>query len=87
VTVDDVLAPLLTAVPIESVTAMLPDEGTRPECRRGYEQLPGPGLPLRPVERLEFYRTCREPEVAVCVATGDDRLYANLLLTVGFLRR
>ena len=23
--------------------------------------------------------------LAVCVATGDERLYANLLLTVGFL--
>lgn len=85
VTVDDVLTPLLTAVPVESVTAMRPDDGNPPDCWRGYERLLGPDLPLRPVERFEFYRTCREPEVALCVATGDDRLYANLLLTVGFL--
>jgi hypothetical protein len=25
------------------------------------------------------------PLLAVCVATGDDRLCANLLLTVGFI--
>jgi hypothetical protein len=30
----------------------------------------------------------RPPDVqtlAVCVATGDDRLYANVLLTVGYI--
>jgi L-fucose mutarotase len=26
-----------------------------------------------------------EPVLAVCVATGDDRLYANVLLTLGYL--
>jgi hypothetical protein len=24
-------------------------------------------------------------DLAVCVATGDDRLYANVLLTVGYI--
>jgi L-fucose mutarotase/ribose pyranase (RbsD/FucU family) len=41
--------------------------------------------PLQPLGRLDFYATCLEPDLAVCVATGDDRLYANILLTVGFL--
>jgi hypothetical protein len=45
----------------------------------------GPALPLQPLGRLEFYATCREPDLAVCVATGDDRLYANILLTVGYI--
>ena len=37
--------------------------------------------------RLEFCATCREPDLAVCVATGDIRLYANILilLTVGYI--
>ncbi len=34
---------------------------------------------------LEFYAECRQPDLAVCVATGDDRLYANLLLTIGYI--
>ena len=29
--------------------------------------------------------TCREPDLAVCLATGDNRLYANILLTVGYI--
>jgi L-fucose mutarotase len=35
--------------------------------------------------RLDFYAECRQPDLAVCVATGDNRLYANLLLTIGFV--
>jgi L-fucose mutarotase len=34
---------------------------------------------------MEFYAECRQSDLAVCVATGDDRLYANLLLTIGFV--
>ncbi len=40
---------------------------------------------LQRLARLEFYATCREPDLAVCVATGDNRLYANILLTVGYI--
>jgi hypothetical protein len=28
---------------------------------------------------------CREPDLAVCVATGGDRLYPNVRLTLGYL--
>ena len=42
-------------------------------------------LPLQRLGRLEFYAICREPDLAVCVATGDDRLYASILLTDGYL--
>ena len=44
-----------------------------------------PGLDLRPLGRFEFYAACREPDVAVCVATGDAALYSNVLLTTGYL--
>jgi L-fucose mutarotase len=42
----------------------------------------GPG-PLHPLDRFGFYATCREPDLAVCVATGDNRLNGNIMLTVG----
>jgi L-fucose mutarotase len=83
--IDDILATLLTAVPLEAVHTMRPDDGTDPEFWPDYERALGPDLPLRPLERLEFYRTCREPDLALCIASGDTRHYANLLLTVGFL--
>jgi L-fucose mutarotase len=85
VTVDQVLEPMLAAVPVESVAVMQPDDGSIPSVFGRYRQLLGDGLPLRPLGRLEFYAACREPALAVCVATGDDRLYANILLTIGFV--
>ena len=50
-----------------------------------YRELLGDRLPLQPLRRLDFYATCQEADLAVCVATGDDRLYANVLLTVGYI--
>jgi L-fucose mutarotase len=65
---------------------MQPDEGrTRAQ---GVRRLPGAArraVPLRRLGRLGFYATGREADLAVCVATGDNRLYANILLTVGYV--
>jgi L-fucose mutarotase len=86
VTVDQVLEPVLAAVPVEAVHVMRPDEGDDPDVFGRYRKLLGPGLPLQPLGRLDFYAACREPDLAVCIATGDDRLYANVLLTLGYVR-
>jgi L-fucose mutarotase len=86
VTVDQVLEPVLAAVPVEAVTVMRPDDGSTPEVWARYRELVGVDLELEQLGRLEFYAACREPDLAVCVATGDDRLYANVLLTVGYVR-
>jgi L-fucose mutarotase len=50
-----------------------------------YTELLGGQHPLQPAGRLDFYAACRQPDLAVCVATGDTRLYANVLLTVGYI--
>jgi L-fucose mutarotase len=64
---------------------MTPDEGSEPGVFGTYQALLGESVPLQRLGRLEFYATCREPDLAVCVATGDNRLYANILLTVGYI--
>jgi L-fucose mutarotase len=77
---------VVDAVPLESVCAMSPDDGTRPELWAGYAGALGPDLPLNPLHRQDFYEAARGRDLAFAVATGDERLYANLLLTVGFVR-
>jgi L-fucose mutarotase len=86
VTVDQVLEPVPAAVPVEAVTVMRPDDGGEPTVFGRYRELLGPGLPLQPLGRLDFYAACRQDGLAACVATGDDRLYANGLLTLGYIR-
>jgi L-fucose mutarotase len=85
VTVDQVLEPVLAAVPVEAVAVMRPDDGSTPAVFARYRELLGEDLPLQPLGRLEFYNECRQSDLAVCVATGDARLYANVLLTIGYI--
>jgi L-fucose mutarotase len=86
VTVDDVLEPVLAAVPVEAAAVMRPDDGSTPEVFSRYRELLGPEPELEPLGRLDFYARCRQSDLAVCVATGDDRLYANILLTIGYIK-
>lgn len=86
VTVAQVLEPVIATIPIEAVTVMRPDDGSTPEVFARYEEMLGEGLPLRTMGRLDFYASCLQPDVAVCVATGDDTLYSNVLLTIGYIK-
>ena len=53
------------------------------EVHEEYKALLGPAVPVQIMERFAFYDACRAHDLAVLVATGEDRIYANLLLTVG----
>jgi L-fucose mutarotase len=93
VTVTDVLAALVASIPIEAAEVMMPAQGPEPPIFEEFRRLlgdattapgTGPGeLSLRSLGRDEFYRAASAPEVAVAVATGERRIYANLLLTIG----
>ncbi len=78
-----VLATLVQSIPIEAATVMVPPVGAE-QCIfvefRGL--LPG-GLEITPLKRHEFYDLSRSPNTGVVVATGEQRRFANLLLTIG----
>ena len=42
-----------------------------------------PGVEFGELSRWDFYEAARTEDVAIIVATGEQRLYGNLLLTVG----
>ncbi len=85
VAADELLDLFLEIIPLESVSTMRPDSGPVPAVWTRYERLLGPDLPLEPIGRSEFYAAAKGGDLAFAVATGDSRLYANLLLTVGFV--
>lgn len=80
--VRDVLETVLTAVDVEAAAVMTPDGDDEPEVFADFRTLL-PGLHLEPLERYAFYRAACEPAVTLAVATGEQRWYANLLLTIG----
>ena len=82
-TVPEVLSSIQTAVNFEAAVVMRAEDGDEPEAHRDYRRLLGPGVPLARIDRFAFYEEVRSSDVGLVVATGDERLYANLLLTVG----
>lgn len=86
-TVTEVLAVLATATPIELAAVMAPPQGEAdPPIWLELSQLVGDAGGPRALSRLgrsAFYEAAMSSDVALAVATGDQRLYANVLLTIG----
>ena len=78
----DVLKSLVTAIPVESAHVMNPHDGSTPTIFPEYEALL-PGLTLERVERFPFYDLARTTDVGLVIATAEERIYANLMLTIG----
>ena len=92
-TVTQVLKAVLSAVPIEAAAVMdyvrtgpyaLPAD---PPAWAEYGKLltDASGVTPERVERFAFYDAAQQPDVCLTIATGDQRVYANLLLTIGVI--
>jgi L-fucose mutarotase len=71
------------AIPIEAAAVMQPDDGCQPEIFAGFQERLPRDIALERLDRSAFYGAARDEDVALAVATGEQRLFANLLLTVG----
>ncbi|MGZ8515111.1 MAG: RbsD/FucU family protein [Candidatus Limnocylindrales bacterium] len=80
--VTDVLEVISGAIPIEAAHVMVPDSGDEPPIFQEFRKAL-PGLDLTPLARFDFYDVARGPDLALAIATGERRSYANLLLTIG----
>jgi L-fucose mutarotase len=94
--VTDVLAPLLDTVPIELIEVMEPNKSgpyamkDDPEIFNDFRSIlrtKGYGeFELTKTERFAFYQAASTPDVALTIATAEQRIYANILLTIGVVR-
>jgi L-fucose mutarotase len=87
-----VLKALVTAMPVEDAAVMqyattgpyaLSSEPDIWADFRSVLQQSGYTKPLNTIERFAFYEAAGTPDVALTIATGEQRIYANLLLTIG----
>lgn len=84
-TVSQVLEVLKETIPIEGAEIMVPASNAE------LIQIPAhveyraalPQIEFREINRFDFYQVARQEDVQIVIATGDQRLYANLLLTIG----
>ena len=78
-----VLEVLAASIPIESAEVMMPDKGPEPAIFAEFRQVLGKDLPLKTLGRFPFYDAARDRSTALVIATGEQRIYANILLTIG----
>lgn len=92
VTVAQVLKVLLTAIPIEAVNTMgMPEDDPYrlphdPPVWNEYRSIlasAGAKIELQPISRWDFYDAVDSRDHVLTIQTGDQALWANLLLTVG----
>jgi L-fucose mutarotase len=92
VTVSQVLRVLLTAIPVEAVNTMgMPDDDPHrldsdPPVWNEYRDIlkdAGLSFDLEPIQRWDFYDAVASRDHVLTIQTGDQALWANLLLTVG----
>lgn len=90
--VTEVLEVLLTAIPIEAATIMQP-VSTGPYALKADPPIWGEfrrllddaqvEVELEKLERFPFFDAAKDSNVILTIATGEQRLYANLLLQIG----
>lgn len=81
-TATDVLEALLSVINIEAAEVMAPEDGTEPEIFKEFRDLL-PGVELKKHSRYGFYDAASEDCVRVAILSGESRIYANVLVTVG----
>ncbi|HEY7089007.1 MAG TPA: RbsD/FucU family protein [Tepidisphaeraceae bacterium] len=94
-TVTDVLKVLISAIPIEAADVMdyartgqyaLKED---PPIWNEFRQILHDAkldLKLGKIERFKFYDAAGSPDVCLTIATGEQRIYANILLTIGVVK-
>lgn len=86
VTVTQVLELIAEAVPIESAAVMQPADNSEPPIWTDFRRIlksAGYTGDLERIERFRFYEEAGSPDVCMTIATAEQRIYANILLTIG----
>ena len=92
VTVAQVLRALLSAVPIDHVNTMgIPpydpyaQQGEPPVWNEYRRIIADAGLKFKlvPIQKWDFYEAVASPDHVLTIQTGDQALWANVLLTIG----
>lgn len=88
-TVSQILQVVKETIPIEEVALMVPADDAvgveRPSTIPAHDEYRATlaGTPFVEIKRFDFYAVAKSSDVTVFIQSADQRLYANVLLTVG----
>lgn len=84
-TVTDVLKVVATAIPIEAAQGIAPDDGGEPAIFNEYRAIL-PDVDIQKLGRFPFYEAARSSNTALVIATGEQRTWACIILTIGVIQ-
>jgi L-fucose mutarotase len=85
--VTDVLKVINETIQIEKLEVMVPGDEIQPPIFDDFKEIVSSVDCLEKLGRFEFYEACKEENVKLAIATGDQRIYANVLLTIGVVQQ
>ncbi|MFZ4814909.1 MAG: RbsD/FucU family protein [Phototrophicaceae bacterium] len=85
VSATDVLRVIASAIPIELATVMLTADNIEAPIVADFRAMLA-DVPFKTLERFSFYAAAQDPSTALVIATGEQRIYANVLLTIGVVQ-
>lgn len=83
VSVTEVLELLVETIPVEAAIVMETAEGQPGPLLETFRALLPAGAPITARKRHDFYAEAKSPATTLVVATGEERRFANILLTIG----
>lgn len=82
----EVLDVLLEIVPVQEATVMQPPPDFAPPLHAAYRDKLGGAIPIVAMERWAFYDKIKSPMTTLLICTGEQRRFANLILTIGVVK-
>lgn len=86
VTATQVLDAVAGAIPVEAAHVMSPPDGPEPPIFSEFRTALGNSIPLQSLDRFAFYAAASQNSVCLAIETGEQRIYANILLTIGVVK-
>jgi L-fucose mutarotase len=84
--VTDILKVLSEIIPIESYSVMVPPDKSQQSIHKEFIEILGEDIPATSLLRFDFYEQALLPQTCLVIATGEQRIYANILLTIGVVK-
>ncbi len=81
--VTQVLEVIGKTISIENAEVMVPETGDEPEIFMDFKKLLPDSVKLNKLGRYEFYDACKKDNVKIAISTGEQRVFANILITIG----
>ena len=81
-TATQVVEVLKSVVNFEKAELMMPEDGQEPEIFAEFRKKL-PEAEFATLGRYDYYDACCENQVKLAILSGESRIYANILLTIG----